>query len=83
MKGRQQKRPQPTARRDNKQAGGASNSPGRKGKNRPVAAEEKCKFVECDEKLCKKLEELEIKPKVLEPDYCPRFDKYVDDIDCN
>ena len=38
--------------------------------------------MDADEKICKKLEELSVKPKTLEAESCPRFDKYVDDLDC-
>ena len=36
-----------------------------------------------DEKLCKKLEELHIKPKELDHEYAPHFEVNEDDVDCN
>jgi hypothetical protein len=68
------------ARRDPRGSGGYS---GRRGKKEVEAPKERCKFRETDEKLCKKLEELDIKPKELDGEYGPRFDTYVDDVDCN
>ena len=39
--------------------------------------------MESDENICKKLEEIELKGKVLDSEFPPKFDKYVDEIDCN